>query len=86
MSHPCRICGAPAMGPYSANSYCSKHSPVRIATLDKVEAAREYMAAGFSLQQAAEQLGMLASELDVALWAWLGQKSAAPRCKPEFVA
>ncbi|MDR7232807.1 hypothetical protein J2X45_003917 [Caulobacter sp. BE264] len=86
MSHPCRICGAPAMGPYSANSYCSKHSSVRIAALDKVEAAREYMAAGFTLKQTAEQLGMLASDLDVALWTWLGQKSAPRRYKPEFVA
>ena len=86
MSHPCRVCGAPAMGPYSAKSYCAKHSPVRVAALEKVEAAREYMAAGFSLQQAAEMLGLLAAELDVALWAWLGQKSTPQRYQPDFVA
>jgi len=87
MAHPCSTCGKPAMGPYNARSFCSLHKPPSPLPLLIVSAAREFLAAGFSLQQVAEQLGVLRSDLDQALWAWIGVADRSPRrYEPEFVA
>lgn len=79
MAHPCCICGNPAMGPYGARSFCSLHKPASPLPLLTVSSAREYLAAGFSLKQAAHQLGVMSSDLDQALWAWIGVADRAPR-------
>jgi len=87
MAHPCVICGKPAMGPYSARSFCSLHKPSSPLPLLTVTAAREFLAAGFSLQQVAEQLGVLKTDLDQALWAWIGVADQSPRrYQADFVA
>lgn len=86
MAHPCIICGKPAMGPYSGRSYCSLHKPSSLP-LATVSAAREYLAAGLSLKQVAVQLGVMATDLDQALWAWIGVADQTPRrYGPDFVA
>lgn len=87
MAHPCCICGKPAMGPYSVRSFCSMHKPATAVSLAVVSAAREYLAAGFSLQQVASQLGVMKADLDQALWAWIGVADHSPkRYQPDFVA
>lgn len=54
----------------------------------QVSAAREFLAAGFTLKQTAQQLGVLSSDLDQGLWRWFGDEleKAPRRYEPEFVA
>lgn len=51
-----------------------------------VSAAREYLAAGFSLKQVAGMLGVLSQDLDQGLWRWFGIEieKAPRRYAPDF--
>lgn len=66
-----------------------KHRPhANPVTHWQVSAAREYMAAGFSLKQTANLLGVLSSDLDQGLWKWfsIDIEGRPRRYEPEFVA
>ena len=50
----------------------SAESPVQPVTRSKVASAKRLMAAGFTMQQAAVRLDVLAADLDRELYRWLG--------------
>lgn len=71
----CCACSKPADGPYHRNAYCSEHRPSvgRPVTLTDVSAARDMMADGCSLREAAERLDVMSTDLDLELWRWMGR-------------
>lgn len=77
----CCACHKPAMGVYGRVAYCDAHRPSvgRPVTLSDVDTARIAMAEGFSLKDAARHLGVMATDLDLALWQRMGMPSEEPR-------
>jgi hypothetical protein len=84
----CHVCQKPALGRYGAYAYCEGHRPSigRCVTLGDVLDARTSMLSGYTLKQTASDLGLMASDLDVELWRWMGRDiPAAPkRYAPDF--
>lgn len=83
----CCYCTAPAMGLYEARPYCAAHRPSvgRPPNQDDVARALDAMASGSSLKEVATALGLMATDLDLAMWRSLGMADDRPRrYAPDF--
>lgn len=77
MAMNCCVCHRQALSSWGGKAYCLIHLPTsgRDPTFSEVVQAREMMAGGQSLKEAAASLGVLSSNLDVALFRYLGDET-----------
>lgn len=88
----CRACNNPAVFKIDRKLYCAVHRPPigrPVVPADVID-ARKSLADGYDIKTTAKDLGLMAADLDAALWNHFGkpmtEEDAPRRYRPEFVA
>lgn len=88
--HRCCACDRLSIVNVNRKNYCAVHRPPigRPVTMDDLFAARKRLSEGQNLQRIAMILGVMKSDLDLALWQNLHvvREEEPRRYEPEFVA